>query len=200
MQFVELLEVHGHSITDNGLMRLSRLPQLEDLRLTGLDIPPSGLANLQESQSIGVLWLIDTNVRGQHLRHVSDISSMHWLIVEDSDFNDEDLLHLRDAKQLRNLDLGQTKVTKAGVVELATYLPECSIAVGDGHFAPQSKTHFSFLPGEGLIRYTASAGVDEEAEELIWSLQDKEMQDFLDSPLDIPLDDDAESKDSDDSQ
>jgi len=63
------------------------------------------------------------------------------------------------------------------------------------------------LDNESDVRvvWDVPSGVDEEAEELIWSLQDKEMQDkemqdFLDSPLHIPLDDDAESKDSDDSQ
>jgi len=98
-----LMVSHSQGVTDEGLMHLAQLRELEELDLSGSSITDAGLARLSRCTGIQQLILMRTRI------------------------TDAGLCHLFPLEQLRKLNLLGTDVTSAGVKRLQKALPKTSI-------------------------------------------------------------------------
>jgi serine/threonine protein kinase/Leucine-rich repeat (LRR) protein len=103
LQKLTYLYLNGTGITDAGLLRLKELRKLEALDLIGSpSVTDGGLANLQ-----------GTTIKNLNLKYTR--------------IGDQGLANLHAMKNLKSLNLTETKVTAAGVAALQKALPNCKI-------------------------------------------------------------------------
>ncbi|XP_037312297.2 uncharacterized protein si:ch73-173p19.1 [Pungitius pungitius] len=93
-----------HSVTDGGLLFLSRLSVLLELDLTDY-----------------------TQVTDQGVRHLSAMSRLRKLSLSNTQVTDAGLPALRGLQELQELCLDRTAVTSRGVAELVTCLPHLQV-------------------------------------------------------------------------
>jgi Leucine-rich repeat (LRR) protein len=114
---VRKLDVSGTGIGDDGMAAFTRLPQLEELDLTGTTITDRGLGQLKVP-GLRRLILNNTYVEGTGLAASESLEELDLLGSPVSDAGLETIA--RSAPGLRRLHLGETDVTSAGLAALAS--------------------------------------------------------------------------------
>jgi hypothetical protein len=96
-------------VTDAGMIYLKKLTQLKDLSLCCPKVTDTGLAHLQGLKKLKRLGLFSTGVRGTGLVHLKDMIGLQRLDLMGSGVTDEGLKHLPPVKELRWVNVSQTK-------------------------------------------------------------------------------------------
>jgi DNA-binding response OmpR family regulator len=127
----ELQELHldATQVNDDGLPLLTCLENLEVLDLKETQVTDAGLARLQPLKKLRGLYLTRTGIGDEGLSHLSGFSDMQILILWQTKVTDKGLAHLESLKNLQELILWNTDVTEEGVERLARALPECDISL-----------------------------------------------------------------------
>lgn len=103
---------------DSGLTHLKELANLRQLQLQlgGQPVTDYVLGHLSGLTNLQTLWLNNTRVTDAGLAKLKDLRELRVLILQNSDVSDVGLEHLRELPNLRWLLLDETKVVDLGVV------------------------------------------------------------------------------------
>jgi serine/threonine protein kinase len=115
------------TISDEGLLRLGPLRELENLFLVGTPVTDRGLAMLSGSPNLTLLYLANTKITDVGLKEIGACKRLNELVLTGCPITDAGLKELHGLKFLRILHVQNTKVTFDGIAELESVLPNCSI-------------------------------------------------------------------------
>jgi hypothetical protein len=121
-----LRELHAsksHDVTDAGLAALAPLRRLRVLDLYGSAVTDDGLLPLSGMPELEHLHLGRTRLNGRGLVCLAGLQRLRILSVEDTDVDDAAVRHLVALRALRRLALSGTRVTTWGLAELSAGLP-----------------------------------------------------------------------------
>jgi hypothetical protein len=99
------------TITDDGLIRLRKLTQLQTLYLNDLPITDAGLDAIQDLPALHDLDLSRTRVQGSFLTELKSLPRLTTLNLADSDLNEGQLQALAGATNLQSLSLRGVPLT-----------------------------------------------------------------------------------------
>ena len=121
-----LLLAHG-DVTDEMLARLSVLPNLEEVHLSGSAVTDTGIRQMTHKFP-RLRWLTaeGTNVTDRALDDLKALN-LEWLILRETLVSDACVPSLIAMTQLEQLDLRSTAVTEAGASRIRRALPKCKV-------------------------------------------------------------------------
>jgi len=111
-------------ITDDDLVPLQKLPDLQELYLRKCKITDKGLEKLAGLNRLTILNLRDTGVTDKGLEQLKGMTKLQNLNLVGTQVTDDGLAQLKDFKDLRVLEVKGSKVTQAGIAELKKSLPK----------------------------------------------------------------------------
>lgn len=111
---IQTLSLRNTNITDDMLMYVSKLPNLEELDLYGTEVTDDGLQHLTELKHLQVLSLKGVNITDEGLKSVKNMSSLRELNITGVGITDSGIEYLRDLKRLKVLSIAMTRVSDAG--------------------------------------------------------------------------------------
>jgi Leucine-rich repeat (LRR) protein len=115
-----LRELHLNSspITDDQLVYVAGLNQLEVLDLRETQVGDVGVHNLIGMEKLQRLSLLDSQITDESLRILAELPNLEFLDVRATEVSDAGLPYLTEFPSLTDLYLGSTKVTDAGMADL----------------------------------------------------------------------------------
>jgi serine/threonine protein kinase len=144
---VEELSLLRTGITDEGLRHLAGCRRLKKVRLDGLPVTAHGLRALADLPIVQ-LGLAGTRITPQALPIILGFGDLESLDLTGCPFADADLAQLAELRKLRKLIVTGTKATDAGVEQLATQLPACTIGWQGRWLPPRGTSAKSMTPAE----------------------------------------------------
>lgn len=164
---MDFLDLSFSDVTDEGLKVVATMTNLKQLRLTGCSrITDAGLAHLSKLTKLTDLCLNDTKITDAGLVHLSKMKSLQSLELGwTKGISDAGLVHLSDLTELIYLGLSKTQVTDAGLVHLQklTKLSWIKLALNKG-ITDKGLPHLIALPGLKLVNLAMTevteAGLD----------------------------------------
>ena len=127
LQNLEKLGLAHTQITDTGLKAVAKLQNLTFLALSFTKITDEGLKEVAKLQKLSVLLLGNTKITDAGLKEVAKLQKLEMLWLRDTKITDEGLKDVAKLQKLTFLDLSNTKITKADVAELKKAMPNCEI-------------------------------------------------------------------------
>jgi len=124
---LQWLRLERTQVSDAGLVHLRGLTQLKELHLEGTLVSDAGLIHLRGLTQLQELHLDGTQVSDAGLVHLRGLTQLQDLILTGTQVSDAGLVHLRGLTQLQRLCLDSNQVSDAGVEELQKSLPNASI-------------------------------------------------------------------------
>ena len=128
------LYLNGTRITDESFVHLAGLSNLERLEIADLGrsedgdeekmISGDGLKHLTGLKRLSYLYLYNTDIDDDHVRHFAKMRGLRDLFLGVQDFGDGGLAHLKNLTQLEMLEGG---VTRQQERELKKALPDLFI-------------------------------------------------------------------------
>lgn len=112
------------------LAQLARIPSIQELDLSGVQIQDQDLASLAALKNLAVLHLENTPITDAGLPHLGKLEKLSYLNLFGTAVTDAGLGHLTALKHLKSLYVAGTKVTARGVAELRQQLPNVEIESG----------------------------------------------------------------------
>jgi hypothetical protein len=134
---LESLIVERCNVTGVMLQSLSECP-LSAITLNGCPIEDEQLVHLHEFSQLEILGLQDTPVTGAGLRHLGKLRHLRELDLSRTQVRDG-LDHLTTLFELKQLQLGQTNLSRQDILQLARALPNCRISCDFGVYDPQQR-------------------------------------------------------------
>jgi hypothetical protein len=124
---LESLGVSGLQVTDAGIVDLKNFPKLRDLRLAGSAFTDRGFETVAKLENLVNLGFCDSSLTDQGLAQIGRLKKVHDLDLSgNKGITDTGLVHLQGLKSLHSLNLSGTSVTDAGLAHLAA-LPNLGI-------------------------------------------------------------------------
>jgi len=105
-------------LTDDVIVHVGRLTQLQELILTDSSVGDVGLAHLSGLTRLSSLDLRFTLVTDTGLVHLKRLTALESLDLSRNRITDAGLAHLKALRKLTTLKIGYTQVTDAGLVHL----------------------------------------------------------------------------------
>lgn len=129
---LESVLLDPENITDGGLSHVSQLATLKRFECVGRPISDAGLAHMAALPALEILTIGECpGITDDGLKSLGEIKTLTKLaVVACPGITDAGLVHLEPLSNLKVLRLMDTRVTEAGVRELKTKLPECTIHYG----------------------------------------------------------------------
>jgi hypothetical protein len=131
----------GGRTTDRELSHLARLAHLEHLDLHGSSVTANGLANLKGLFRLRTLLLVRNKKLGDFsLVHLKELRDLRVLSLDHTPIGDPGLEHLKHLANLEELNLGGTEISDGGLVAIGglanlTQLDLTATKIGDGGMA-----------------------------------------------------------------
>jgi len=120
MSSLEHLSLNGcRNLTDDGLVYLRPLPQLQGLALERTNVTDAGMVHLKGLTKLGFLSLNWTNVGDSGLLNFSGMTKLGVLYLCSTKTADAGVASMKHMKDLSWLDLRATQVTDAGMKHLS---------------------------------------------------------------------------------
>ncbi len=123
IKFPFSISFDGKGITDDDLLVLQKLPDLQGLYLRRCKITDKGLERLQGLTKLKYLYLGNTAVTDKGLEYLQGMSRLESLSLVGTQVTDAGLAHLKGLSSLHVLELNKTRVTEAGIADLKKSLP-----------------------------------------------------------------------------
>jgi hypothetical protein len=114
----------GKGVTDDALVHVQKLSDIEGLYLRKCKVTDKGLEKLAKLTKLKYLYLNATAVSDVGLEHLENMRSLQALSLVRTQVTDEGLAHLKGLSALRTLEIKGTRVTDAGVATLKKSLPK----------------------------------------------------------------------------
>ncbi len=124
------------AVTEEDLVRLHELPQIEMLLLQNTPLTDAGLAHLKGLTNLRILMINDTQVTDSGLVHLKGMSKLTILSLDQTHVTDAGLEHLKDLTNLGSLSLDSTQVTDVGVAHLKGMTGLKSLMIVDAKVPP----------------------------------------------------------------
>jgi Leucine-rich repeat (LRR) protein len=125
---VKRFRLFGSNNHDRAQMKhLPEMPELEILRLEGLNIGDRAVADLPRFENLRELDLNRARVSDRGLPPLARLKHLERLSLVDAPITDNAAPALAELRQLRYLDLSGARFTAAGVDALRKALPQCEI-------------------------------------------------------------------------
>ena len=119
---LEELNLSGARISDEGLVNLRDLTKMKTLDLWGNDaITDKGLRHLASMRRLEQLWLGATEIRGTGLAHLRGMTSLRILHLSHTHVDDAAISRLQNCKNLETLTLFNTEVTDQCIEQLTQF-------------------------------------------------------------------------------
>jgi len=147
------LVVDFSQITDAGLARMKGLTSLRWLSLTRTQVTDAGLAQLEGHKTLKGLVLDFTQVTDAGLERMKGLTSLRWLSLAHTKITDAGLASLKGLTGLEQIDISRTQVTDAGLLSIRRALPRARVkfdrmACGD----PDGESDFiAYLRSHGIV-------------------------------------------------
>ncbi|MDA8746097.1 hypothetical protein N9N28_15845 [Rubripirellula amarantea] len=126
---VKYLMLDGcQGITDQGLVHLKGMVDLEELILSQTKITGSGFDALRKLRNLKNLDLQSTPVVDSSLAKLVSHKQLEELWLTDTRITDEAVPYLTQLTELKQLDVALTEMTPDGVQQLRKALPNCEIS------------------------------------------------------------------------
>jgi len=114
------LDLHGYRISDSGLKHVANLRNLQVLVLSRTTITDDGWQNLAGCKNLYVLDLSHTKLSSDALRQLDQFKELRALdLTRCGGATDKGVRDLGLLKELRPLNLAETRISDTGVKELA---------------------------------------------------------------------------------
>jgi hypothetical protein len=137
------LRLDGTPVTGMGFFALkNRLPELEDLSLSGSAFQGSNLSRLSSFAKLKNLNLRATAVADESLAALGQLPALEVLFLNEIPVGDAGMKNLAGTKNLRLLSIEKTKVTDAGLAHLKELPKLSSIYAKDSKITAEGKTEF----------------------------------------------------------
>jgi RNA polymerase sigma-70 factor (ECF subfamily) len=117
-QAVPGLSVHFLKMGDSDLARLSDVPGLQTLLLSGTQISDEGLARLKDFRSLNFLALEDTGITHKGLAHLKNVKALRTLRLAGKKIDNKAMDALRECSKLTSLRLNRVAVDGYGLCVL----------------------------------------------------------------------------------
>ena len=129
LEQLQALHLSNAGIGDASLAVLSQLPNATYLSLQGNRFSDEGLAHLGQMGQLKTLWigLGEGMITDAGLRSLANLTSLEELDHQRCAITDQGLEHLRGLKGLRKIHLGQTKVSEEGRRKLEMAIPGLTV-------------------------------------------------------------------------
>lgn len=116
----EITSLHliGESLSDEGLVLLTQLTQLEDLLLSGTHVTDNGLSCLAEFKRLRSLGVTYSSIGDNALAKLSQLTQLERLFLSYTLVTDAGLVHLSALENLRGLSLAGCNISTLGVNSL----------------------------------------------------------------------------------
>ncbi len=120
MKKLEILDISGTNVDDQGLIELAKLPKLKTLFIKDEEkITNHGLANLAGLRTLDTLYLSkDAWLRAAGIRNLANCPSLRVLKLDRSGISAPDLVPIKELKHLKVLTLRDTKIGDDGIKNL----------------------------------------------------------------------------------
>jgi len=120
---LEQLMLGSGKVTDAGMPHIARLKKLEILNLWGTGIGDAGLARLRGLRNLRELTLNGTRITDAGIETLRGMKSLRVLGLAGTRVTDAGLTGLRDLDKLRELSIWDAPVSAAGMADLRKALP-----------------------------------------------------------------------------
>lgn len=114
LKSLKILYLPGTEVGDNELAYLSDLPSLENLNLAGTPTNDPGMIHIGKITSLKVL-ILSRGVGDEGLSHLSCLTSLRSLTVQNPAVSDEGIAHLADMTQMEDLVIYGTQISDKGL-------------------------------------------------------------------------------------
>lgn len=122
------LHLDYDDITNDCLELIALLPALTTLDLTATDVTDNGLLRLQPlADRLRRFYMMKSRLTDTGIRNIGFMSALETLILYENDLTDESVRHFSRFKNLRLLDVTDTKITTRGLRGLRAALPQCRV-------------------------------------------------------------------------
>lgn len=124
---VEQVELENSQISDNDLMHIGKLKQLQVAAFYNNPITSAGLVHLSGLTNLQNLGLNQTKVDSKGIKHLTAMTKLEKLWLDNSLVDDEAIEELSKLKQLQHLGLRGTRMTPEGIAKLKQLMPNTAI-------------------------------------------------------------------------
>ncbi len=124
------LQSVGDKVPTEALRQLARIPSIQELNLSGVQLSDQDLASLAALKNLTELHLENTSITDAGLPHLAKLENLTYLNLFGTAVTDGGLKNLAVLKHLQSLYLAGTKVTAGGVTALKQQLPNVEIESG----------------------------------------------------------------------
>jgi serine/threonine protein kinase/Leucine-rich repeat (LRR) protein len=146
LENLDKLNLSGTKITDAGLAPLSNLERLNDLNLSGLPIGDQGANDLSHLRQLQNLSLTDSKVSDQGLSDLSKIKTLRALSLNGTKVTDEGLSHLVALPNLSTLQINYLPITDKGAEQLGQMRSLVRLELGSNQLTDKGLESLSSLP------------------------------------------------------
>ncbi len=129
---LEVVDLRGSGVTDEGLVQLKGLKGLHKLYLGRTEISDAGLKHIAGLVGLESLILSETKVTDAGLKQLAGMKKLTNLEVSGTAVTDLGLKELRELKALTTLFANRTKVTDKGVKAFKAAVPKCEVRFSKG--------------------------------------------------------------------
>lgn len=112
---LEGLNLNGMQVTDGGVEHIKALTNLRDLKLEGTQVTNAGLEHIKGLRNLETLDLDRTRVTDTGLEYIKGMTSLWGLCLNETQVTDAGLEHIRGLRGLAALTLDGTQITDAGL-------------------------------------------------------------------------------------
>ncbi len=125
-------------LSDDVVLTLRNLDQLQSLTLLGDEITDDGLRRLGELKNLSQLTVSASGCSDETLDAIANLSSLEHLHIEiqQGQFTDQSLERLKPLKSLRSLSLVPTTITEMGVHDFKAAVPNVRLESAAGAPSP----------------------------------------------------------------
>lgn len=120
LSHLRVLDIGCDNLSNEDLKALPALPQVQRLVLGQTPISDEGLKYLASMTDLRLLDLMMTKVEGKGFKYLDKLTKLETLYLTGSSLNDSAMPYIvKNFKRLKRIDLDETKVTLAGLLQLA---------------------------------------------------------------------------------
>lgn len=115
---VESLYLSETGITDEGVVHVAALSNLQYLYLDGTSVSDSGIELLRGHTALRSLWLSDTDITDSAMPAIATLTGLNDLYLGGTNISDDGLALLRNLPDLKYVNAPGTKVSPKGAADL----------------------------------------------------------------------------------
>ena len=118
---VRWIEAKNGEFTDDAMVYLPDLPELEWLEISSSSLSERGLSHLKKCTAIKRLYIHDMNLKGEELSWISSLNQLEALALQNTQIDGRFLKHLGAENTLKVLNLSGNIISDGDMAEIARF-------------------------------------------------------------------------------